>query len=124
MPTGSLNELMEQASHLPEPDKQKLAAWLSGKAEAMADNSLTADEAEADPNNLHDVEMTRRQQHLAWLKANREQYAGQYVALNGSQLVGAGEMIREAEAQAQQNGVIRPFLVYVFPADSLPFGGW
>jgi hypothetical protein len=66
----------------------------------------------------------KRAQHLAWLKAHREEYAGQYVALDGDRLAGSGKTMREANEQAQQQGVTHPFLVHIPSEQDVPFGGW
>ncbi|MGH9799918.1 MAG: DUF5678 domain-containing protein, partial [Blastocatellia bacterium] len=66
----------------------------------------------------------RRQQHLEWLKAHREEYAGLYVALSGDRLVGQGRTLKEANQQARQNGVADPFLVRVTSENEVLFGGW
>ncbi len=60
---------------------------------------------------------------LEWLKANREQYAGKYVALNGDILVGCGATIKEAKEQAQQNGAENPFLIRVFSEETIVSAG-
>jgi len=68
--------------------------------------------------------LNNRAQHLTWLKAHREEYSGQYVALDGDRLVGSGETLREANEQAQRQGVTQPFLVHISSEQSAPFGGW
>jgi len=69
-------------------------------------------------------ELEKKAQHMVWLKAHREEYAGQYVALDGDRLVGAGATISEAQEQARQQGVERPFLTRISSANDAPFGGW
>ena len=59
-----------------------------------------------------------------WLKENREKYAGMYVAVEDGKLVGTGKNFPEAEKDAKQNGSRKPYITYVFPLDSEPFGGW
>lgn len=70
------------------------------------------------------VETNTRVLRMNWLKANREKYAGQYVALNGDKLVGKGKTIREAHEQAKQNGIEKPFLVRVSSENEILSGGW
>jgi hypothetical protein len=65
-----------------------------------------------------------RQERLEWLKSHREEYAGQYVALDGVVLVGHGGTIREAHEQASQNGVDNPFLVRLTSESDGLFAGW
>ncbi|HLF85308.1 MAG TPA: DUF5678 domain-containing protein [Blastocatellia bacterium] len=76
---------------------------------------------------MNDDETTaalKRAQHLARLKAHREEYAGKYVALDGDRLVGCGSSIREAHEQARQSGFEQAFLVHVSSVNDAPFGGW
>ena len=73
---------------------------------------------------LTDTDALKRAQHLAWLKAHREEYADKYVALDGDRLVGYGSSIREANEQAGREGVNHAFLVHVSSVNNAPFGGW
>lgn len=70
-----------------------------------------------------DTDESKRQQQLEWLKAHREEYAGQYVALDGDRLVGHGKTILEARAQARQNGVENPFLMRLTSENEILPGG-
>ena len=65
-----------------------------------------------------------RERRLAWLKAHREEYADQYLALAGDVLVGHGPTIREAHEQARQKGVENPFLVRLTSESEVLFAGW
>lgn len=69
-------------------------------------------------------ETETRNTRMEWLKVNREEFAGQYVALDGGKLVGTGKTIREADEQAKQNGVEKPFLVRVSSENEILSGGW
>jgi hypothetical protein len=73
---------------------------------------------------MSDEQLEKREQHMAWLKAHREEYAGKYVALDGDRLVGAGATIREAHEQARRQGVEHPFLTHISSVNDAPFGGW
>ncbi len=64
-----------------------------------------------------------REERMNWLRKNREKYAGKYVALEGSRLVGAGKTIREAHEQAKENGVKSPFLIRVSSENEILSGG-
>ena len=68
---------------------------------------------------------SRRKQHLEWLKANRAQYGGQYVALDGDRLIATGKNYPEAAAAAQRAGIKRAFVTFVYPPDYVgETGGW
>lgn len=91
-------EIIDKARNLPFGEQQRLLRALQENLERQKDEAASQDE-----------EMRRRR--LEWLKAHREEYAGQYVALDGDRLVGEGATIREAREEALQNGVANPFLV-------------
>jgi hypothetical protein len=61
---------------------------------------------------------------LRWLKEHRQEYMGQWVALDGDRLVAHGTNGREVYEEARQSGVEVPALVKIDPSDELPFGGW
>ncbi len=67
----------------------------------------------------------RRQEQMEWLKANAEQYGGQYVALVGKQLIGTGKTFREANEAARAAGRRDAFVTYLpKPGEVLEMGGW
>jgi hypothetical protein len=76
------------------------------------------------PTCSHQDDEHMRQERLQWLKSHREEYAGQYVALDGVVLVGHGRTIREAHEQARQNGVENPFLMRLTSESDVLFAGW
>ena len=118
MSTTSLDLLKQQASALTSQEKSLLANYLL--EQAQQDERQPSSASSAVPAAADD----ERRQHLEWLKAHREEYAGQYVALDGNRLVGCGPTLREACEQAQQNGVAQPFLVRVTSEHETLFAGW
>lgn len=60
---------------------------------------------------------------LEWLAKESREYAGQWVALDGSRLVAHGAKLASVRAAAEAAGVPQPFFASV-PDDDLPFGGW
>lgn len=69
-------------------------------------------------------QVLHRVQQMEWLKANREAFAGQYVALSENKLVGYGKTMRDAHEQARQNGVETPILIRVTSEQEILSGGW
>jgi hypothetical protein len=61
---------------------------------------------------------------MRWLKEHRHEYIGQWVALDGDQLISAGPNARQVSEAAQAAGVKVPFIAQIDPPDELPFGGW
>lgn len=65
-----------------------------------------------------------RSREARWLKENAREYAGQWVALEGDQLIAAGSTAVEVRDAAAAAGVDRPLLVQVENPDGLPFAGF
>ena len=65
---------------------------------------------------------SRHHQELAWLAANRKHYPGQWVALDGEQLLAAGSSVKGVFAQVANH---KPTPLVIFLAEEeLPFAGW
>lgn len=106
----NLIEILEQARTLPPAEQQQIVEALQNNLRRQT----TVANADAET----------RQKRLEWLKANREEYAGQYVALDGDQLVGHAATIREAHEQAKAVGVENPFLVRLESENTVLSAGW
>ena len=65
-----------------------------------------------------------RTRELNWLHEHRHEYAGQWVVLDGDQLLGSGSDPSSLLAQARAAGSMRPLVIHV-PPEAAPFtGGW
>jgi Family of unknown function (DUF5678) len=118
MSDKKLDLLKEQLAPLSPREKMELARFLT--EQARLDQPAEQRKADVDQTGA----AIKRTQHMAWLKGRREEYAGQYVALDGDRLVGAGATIREAHEQARRQGIERPFLTHISSVYDAPFGGW
>ena len=66
-----------------------------------------------------------RQKRMAWLKANREKYGGQYVVLDGDKLLGTAKTFPEGKTIAARSGVPNAFVNYLSKPDEEGYvGGW
>lgn len=65
-----------------------------------------------------------RSREIRWIAEHRNQYANQWVALDGDRLLSHGDNAREVYTRAREFGVNLPFVARVEPEGSLPFGGW
>ena len=63
-------------------------------------------------------------QEMAWVQVHRAEFAGQWVALDGEQLLAYGTDAREVFAAARESGVHEPLVLKIEATDALPFGGW
>lgn len=60
----------------------------------------------------------------AWLEQHCEEYAGQWVALDGERLVAASTNAKDVLAAARAAGVADALIVRVESRDALPFAGF
>jgi hypothetical protein len=62
---------------------------------------------------------------MEWLKTHREEYGGQYVALDGAQLLAIGPNYRTAREKALAAGKPSAFVTYLSKPDEIAeMGGW
>jgi len=121
MSTELLSDLMRRSSGLSLPEKRRLARFLTEETPVNAANPSVATQMRF---NVPEIHSQKREQNHAWLKAHREEFGGQYVALDGDRLVGSGETIKEAAIAAKENGCFQPFLVYFPRPNGEYWGGW
>ena len=110
MPT-TLEQAIEIVSSLPDEDRENLRKWLE-KRDKSEDSAKTVN-----------------QKRMDLIKANREKYARQYVALIENkqgriELVGTGKNYKKAKENAIKNGAENPFITYFYSENDIPFGGW
>lgn len=110
-----LESLKQQITALPLQEKTELAAFLTEELRQLATPPPTANVGDDDG---------IRQRRVAWIKAHREEYAGQYVALDGDVLIAAGRTIREAHEQARARGIDHPYLVRITSEHETLSAGW
>ena len=116
MSAEQLNRIKQQIAALPMPEKEQLAAFLSEQLQQPGEQP-----SETNPASIDDETRQRRSE---WIQAHREEYAGNYVALAGDQLVGVGRTIREANEQAKEKGYKNPFLVRITSEQEVLSAGW
>ena len=59
-----------------------------------------------------------------WLRRHESEYAGAWVALEGSRLVAQGSSALEVLGAAKAEGCEQPLVVHIPSEPELPFGGW
>lgn len=120
MSTEQLNAIKQQLNALTADEKLDLAEFLKEQAQKDREMEATATqtnghEEEPDPYCLRERE---------WLRQHRHEYAGQYVALDGDQLIAHADSLREVYRLAREAGVKAPFTTRITSPNDLPFGGW
>ena len=70
------------------------------------------------------VEADAKNRQLDWLKAHRNEYAGQYVALDGDILLAYAATMKEIREQIKHRGEKNIFIVKVFAEETTLSAGW
>ncbi len=65
-----------------------------------------------------------RTREYEWLKRHRNEYSGEYLALEGDHLIAHGKDVRKVLREVHKAGAKYPLMVYVESEEELPFGGW
>ena len=118
MATEFFDEVVKRAGELTAEEKLRLAALLAdqGRGENAGNGGrFGINTADPDPES--------RNKRLTWLKTHREEYSGQYVALDGGRLTGNGPTMRDAVEQSRKNGCNSPFVAYVLSSEVVADGG-
>ncbi|HMV50740.1 MAG TPA: DUF5678 domain-containing protein [Blastocatellia bacterium] len=112
-----LDSLKKQTTNLTPQEKFVLAKYLLEQAPfAPPQNGSARRDETADQ---------RRRQRMDWMKANQEEHGGQYVVLDGDNLVGIGRTYPEAVNLARTSGLDDLFVTYLPKPDELGYvGGW
>lgn len=123
---ATLEQIIKEARNLPIEEQRRLRAILE-----RLDVSGEAKPANAEPQpkqpsillveNEGDGSRLRR---LEWLKAHREEYGGQYVALDGERLLAVGPNYQAAREKARAAGKADAFVTYLpMPEEVAEMGG-
>ena len=65
-----------------------------------------------------------RKAEMDWIGQNAHRYKGEWVAVQGSQLISHGPKLREVSAEARRKGVERPLFHRVSEYLGEPSAGW
>ena len=65
-----------------------------------------------------------RHEEMEWLSSHGMEYAGQWVALQGNELISSGIGAREVRDEARAKGVIQPLVVRVPEEQDRLSAGW
>jgi|SRR5262252_6444626 len=109
----TFESVLTQARQLPWLERQRLLRALD-------------EEPETDQKKPHPkrVPWKDRSREYQWLKDHAREYVGQWVALEGYQLVGSGATAVEALEVAKASGIDRPLVVQVEDPEGPPFAGF
>lgn len=111
MSVEMLDSIKQQTAVLTRQEKFVLANYLLEQTKESVENG----------NANSDI----RQKRMAWLKANREKYGGQYVILDGDRLLGTAKTFPEGKKVAARAGIPDAFVNYLSKPDEEGYiGGW
>ena len=120
MSVEKLKIIKQQIIALSRQERAELSQFLAKQMRQDNLNSaaLTSSEAEG-------AAELRRERNMEWMKANGEEFGGQYIALDGGQLVCAGRTFREAREASLAAGKPDAFVTYLpKPDEVIEMGGW
>jgi hypothetical protein len=116
---ATLEQIIEKALTLSPAEKEKLRQFLDLELEQVK----AQDRAQPTPGENGDGDTRARR--LEWLKSHREEYGGQYVALDGDRLIAVGPNYRVAREKALAAGKPNAFVTYLSKPDEIAeMGGW
>jgi hypothetical protein len=107
--SADVERIIEEVRRLPPAEKRRLRQVLDHE-----------DQATVQPSD-HSVDLSRE---LRWIEEHRAEYAGQWVAVRGDNLLSSGSDGRKVYEAARAAGDERPFVTRVKPTGELPFAGW
>lgn len=107
---ATLEQILEEARALSPEERKQLREALD-REEATQQGAL----AERSSNRA------REQQ---WVSEHRDEYLGQWVALDGDRLIAHGHDARAVYTSAREAGIRVPFVVRVEAIDEPSMGGW
>jgi hypothetical protein len=110
----NLEQIKQNIRQLPPLELEDLRRWLNN-------GNATDKEAERRAKLQQDEEKFRRS--LKWIDEHREEYDGQFVLLEGGELIAHGTDAKALYAEARARGIETPFVERV-KSKVLPFGGW
>jgi hypothetical protein len=112
MPSATLERILNEVKRLTPEERRELREAL--EREAVCTVVLPP----------AGVDNDRWEREQRWLDEHREEYLGQWVALEGDRLLASGADGRAVYEAARASGVRAPLVTRVEPRDELPFAGW
>ena len=109
----SVDQIIKSIAQLSAAEQERIRRWLEEKrATNGGGHGLQA-------------HANRSAKSLRWLHENRENYLGQWVALDGDRLIASGPTAKEVYSKAKAEGVVIPFVELVIDQEPVPSsGGW
>jgi hypothetical protein len=113
-------QIASAIAELPRLDKQRLLDLLLSQ---LGSSSGKKDSNQAVAPGLAEIELPDPRPNDQWLKEHKEEYRGQWVALYNGELIAHGTDGEEVVKKVHQTNVKIPLILFIEPADALPFAG-
>jgi hypothetical protein len=114
-------QIADAIAELPQFDKQRLLRILLDQL-GLGDGQRNGKQEDAAP--LAEIELPDPRPNDQWLKDHKEEYRGQWVALHNGQLIAHGTDGEAVVKTVHQTNVKMPLILFIEPADALPFAGF
>ncbi len=115
-----MNPTFEQAievlRQLPPPEREKVRVWIDEENQKNIGGKPDNEKLKRDEEKFRAA--------TNWIGEHREEYDGQWVALDGATLLAHGTDGKKVHATAQSKGVKTPLMHRVSIKETQPFGGW
>lgn len=110
---------------LPFSEQRRLLTQISSRLEknGNAEASYSAEPATPTEDSQYTSLQASIQQSQLWLKANRENYRGEWVVLNGDELIGHNKDGVALARMVCSQSIQSPYLVFI-PEEDLPWAGF
>lgn len=118
----TLESVLEQVRQLPKTEQQKLREFLP-RPEIVRPEFKAYQIPPGRRVPLAET-LKDRSRELAWLMKNQGDYAGQWVALEGDELIAHGYDLKQVSDEAKTKGVDDPIFAHAEDPNALPFAGW
>src|SRR5258706_11211067 len=102
---ATLEEIIDEARALSPAEKRKLRQALDHELEQP-------------------VSLQSRAKENSWIDGHRDEYLGQWVAIEGDMLIAHGANPREVYLAAREAGINSPFIERVEKRQNVFMGGW
>lgn len=123
MEHSTFEQAVEAVNSLPTNDRERFNEWFKQQEHLDAKTNGTPASTSQHPVTLEERE-ARFQRALRWIEENKAKYLGQWVALDGDQLLAAGSDGKQVYAEAVAAGVEVPFLKRVIEEQEPFYAGW
>ena len=114
----TVENLVPLIEQLPFPDRLKLRAWLD---QTTPEPSVVT--AEPRDRGVPSEPMLDRALEWEWIKRHKDEYAGQWVALDGNRLIAASPLRASLSAALKADRATEPLIHRMPSPDDLPYIG-